>query len=79
MPFVIFTVIRKRLEACCKVAVYLLLSGKLLTFGPEVSPEYPKLFIQEYLCQRPEVLKPNRQFSKTILKVFFFVSMKIKD
>lgn len=37
--------IQERLEACCKVAVYLLLSGKLLTFSPEVSPDYPKLFV----------------------------------
>lgn len=33
-----------------------------------------KLFIQEYLCQRPEVLKPNCQISKSIFKEFFFVS-----
>lgn len=51
-PFVI-SVTRQRLEACCKVAVYLhLLSCKLLTFGPKVSLKSPKLFIQEYLCQR---------------------------
>lgn len=79
MLFVIFTVTRKRLEACCKVAVYLqLLRCELLTCCPVVTLKVLSYLFKNTIAEA-RGFETTALVPKSLLNASFLVSAKIID